>query len=149
VECDTNQDSQRKNDNSQKTKENQADDHADQEQCENKQCSDDLPFIAHENRPLGLPPIDHARASGAAGSSLIAARRADQPEHHDRDHRKADAGGKDRQHVIGSVMQDVIERRQFQCTGPLSRSMRAMKSAGTGACRISLHRKRDMASRRR
>jgi hypothetical protein len=47
----------------------------------------------------------------AAGSSLIAARCTDQPEHHDRDRRKAKAGGKDRQHVIGSVMQDVIERR--------------------------------------
>ena len=48
------------------------------------------------------------RAS-AAGSTLIAARRAQQSEHCDRDRRKADAGGEDRQHVIGSVMQDVID----------------------------------------
>jgi len=55
-----------------------------------------------------LALIDHARAP-AAGSTLIAARCTEESEHCDRDRRKADAGGKDRQHVIGSVMQDVID----------------------------------------
>ena len=108
MECDTNQDSQRKNDNSQKTKEDETDNHADQEQCENKQCSDHLPFIAHENRPWGWR-LSTTRERQRAGSTLIAARCTEESEHCDRDRRKADAGGKDRQHVIGSVMQDVID----------------------------------------
>jgi len=57
--------------------------------------------------PLGGP----ARAAGAAtagrfarqtDSNLIAALRTDEPEHCDRDRRKANAHGYDRQHVLGA-----------------------------------------------